>query len=320
MIELSKYAVLFTLVFCSVFLALSALTGAGREMRRRAAHVNIHEKEKEKSDSPDALLAKMRHDRGLSRDGYLNNLNYNVGRLVMQSGLSMRPYMVYVLMGLSAVILGLALYFFKQSAGFGVAGFIIGSILPILALRTIIKRRQKKASSQLPDALDVIIRSLKAGHPVPVAMSIVGREMPDPIGSEFGMASDELGFGGTVSNAIQRMADRIGHEDFDLFAAIIRLQEKTGGNLAELLEGNAATIRGRQRLRLKIRASSAEGRTSALILNAAPIGLFLIIRLMSPEFFGDVSDHPALTYVFVGVVVWMIIGNLVIRKMINFEV
>lgn len=320
MIEISKMAVLFTLVFCSVFLLLSAFMGAGRELRRVSSYTNTHEKVKEKASTPDELLAKMRHDRGLSKDGYLNNLNYNIGRLVMQSGLQIRAYMVYIAMVVLATIIGAGTMYLKSSVPFALAGFLAGAAFPLFALRFVIKRRQKKASSQLPDSLDVIIRSLKAGHPVPVAMSIVGREMPDPIGSEFGMASDELGFGGTVSNAVQRMADRIGHEDFDLFAAMIRLQEKTGGNLAELLEGNAATIRSRQRLRLKIRASSAEGRMSALILNAAPVGLFLIIRALAPDFFNDVADNPAMNYVFIGVVIWMAIGNLVIRKMINFEV
>jgi len=108
--------------------------------------------------------------------------------------------------------------------------------------------------------------------------------MPDPIGSEFGIASDEVSFGSSISAAIQKMSDRIGHEDFELFSAMIRLQERTGGNLAELLRSNAKTIRDRQKMRLKIKAASAEGRMSALILNAAPILLFLAIQKMSPEF------------------------------------
>lgn len=312
--------VLFTLVFCTSFLGLSVLMGAGREISRMRKHANLHEKEKEKADTPEALLAKMRHDRGLSKDGYINALNYNVGRLIMQSGLSLRAYMVYIMMFGLSFVLGAGLLFFKNSVWFGIGGFVFGLMLPILVLRRLVKRRQKKASAQLPDALDVIIRSLKAGHPVPVALSLVGREMPDPIGTEFGMASDELSFGGTVSNTIQRMADRIGQEDFDLFAAMIRLQEKTGGNLAELLEGNANTIRARQRIRLKIKAASAEGRASALILNAAPVAVYFIIRLIAPDFYGEVEDHPVMRTVMFIIIGWMAIGNLVIRRMINFKV
>ena len=101
---------------------------------------------------------------------------------------------------------------------------------------------------------------------------------------------------------------------------MIRLQEKTGGNLAELLQSNSETIRSRQRMRLKIRAASSEGRASALILNAAPIGLFLMIKLVAPDFYGDVGDNPILQNAFIGIIIWMIIGNLVMRRMINFKI
>ncbi len=312
--------VFFCLVFASVFLALSALVGAGREIKRRRAHNNLHEKLKDRIETADELLAKMRHDRGLTEEGLFNSLNYRIGKMVTQSGLNLRAHLVYVAMILLAVSLSAAGLMYGRSAITISLLFLLGTLLPLLILRFFVKRRQRKASRQLPEALDVIIRSLRAGHPVPVALSLAGRELPDPIGSEFGMASDELGFGGTVSTAIQRMADRIGQEDFDLFAAMVRLQEKTGGNLAELLEGNASTIRARQRLRLKIRASSAEGRASALILNAAPIGLYFVIQMLAPDFFGEVSDNPILNYVFCGIIIWMFIGNMVIRKMINFKV
>jgi len=218
------------------------------------------------------------------------------------------------------LVAGAGIYFWKTSILWASIAGIIGLVLPLFILRHVVKRRRAKAAAQLPEALDIIIRSLKAGHPVPVALSLVGREMPDPIGSEFGMASDELSFGGAVSSAIQRMADRVGQDDFDLFAAMIRLQERTGGNLAELLEGNAATIRSRQKLRLKIKAASAEGRMSAVILTAAPIILFIIVRVFAPEFYGEVEDHPIMDYLFAGIFAWMAIGNMVMRKMINFKV
>ena len=182
------------------------------------------------------------------------------------------------------------------------------------------KRRRAEAVTQLPEALDVIVRSLGAGHPVPVAMALVAKEMPDPIGSEFGMVSDEIAFGSQLTNAVQRFAERIGHPDFDLFAAMIRLQERTGGNLAQLLRANSDTIRGRQKMRLKIKAASAEGRTSAMILNLAPIAVFMLVNLLSPDFYGNVSDEPIVKKTFMAVTVWMFIGNLFMRKMINFKI
>ena len=312
--------VLYVFVFASSALMLSAVIGAGREAHQKKVFANKREKEKDRSESPEELLAKMRRDRGLDRAGYLNNMNYHMGRLVTQSGLPLGPNMIYPIIVVSALACAFFGFLWMGSVVWAVLGGAGGVVLPPLILQFIVNRRRDKAAKQLPDALDVIIRSLKAGHPVPVALSLVGREMPDPIGSEFGMASDEISFGGSVSAAIQRMADRIGQDDFDLFAAMIRLQEKTGGNLAELLEGNAATIRGRQRLRLKVRAASAEGRASALILNAAPIGLFFVVKTMAPDFYGDVDDNALMQYAFYGIAGWMLIGNMVMRKMINFRV
>ncbi|NNE59161.1 MAG: type II secretion system F family protein [Hellea sp.] len=316
----TQLIVFYALIFASTCLAISALTGAGLEMYRTQFHANMREKKKEKMDTPEALLMRMRRDRGLSREGYLRNLNYRIGKLVMQSGLPLKSNYIYLIMAGMILVSAGVMFLWKGVLLFALGAGIAGAFLPLLIVDRWVKRRRKKAAKQLPEALDVIIRSLKAGHPVPVALGLVGREMADPIGSEFGMASDEISFGGTVSGAIQRMADRIGQEDFDLFAAMIRLQEKTGGNLAELLQGNAATIRSRQRLRLKVRAASAEGRVSALILNAAPVGLYFLVNALAPDFYGDVENTTALSYGFIGIICWMLIGNIVIRHMINFKV
>jgi len=151
-------------------------------------------------------------------------------------------------------------------------------------------------------------------------MALVAKEMPDPIGSEFGIVSDEISFGSQMTSAIQRLAERTGHPDFELFSAIVRLQERTGGNLVQLLRANSGTIRARQKMRLKIRAASAEGRASALILNCAPIIVFLLVNFLSPDFYGSVSDNPIVPKTFIGVTVWMIIGNIFMRKMINFKI
>jgi len=256
----------------------------------------------------------------MTADGYIAGLNVRIAQLVMQSGLPLGRYGFYFAsLGMAASV-GMTGFLVKGTPVWAVIGFGVGAFAPFFVISFLVKRRQKKAVSQLPDALDVIIRSLAAGHPVPVAMGLVAREMPDPIGSEFGIASDEVSFGSTISAAVQKMSDRIGHEDFELFSAMIRLQERTGGNLAELLRSNAKTIRDRQKMRLKIKASSAEGRMSALILNAAPIILFISVNKMSPDFYGDVQDNPVVTYTLWGVVVWMVIGNLVMRKMINFKI
>ena len=312
--------VLYCLIFSSAFLGLQAAIGAGKQIGVKLKLANYRLKQLEKEDTPAALIAKMRKDRSIGKDGKLKALNHKIGKLVLQSGLRLGSNGIYFIMiGAAALGAVLTLIFFNQ-AFMVPLGFFAGAMFPLFVLNFLVKRRRNKAVAQLPEALDVIIRSLKAGHPVPVSISLVGREMPDPIGSEFGIVSDEISFGSDVSKAIQRLADRIGQEDFDLLAAMIRLQERTGGNLVELLASNADTIRQRQKMRMKIRAVSAEGRASALILNAAPIGLFLIVRAAAPDFYGSVDDSNIVKYGLVGIAGWMFIGNLVMRKMINFKV
>jgi tight adherence protein B len=170
-----------------------------------------------------------------------------------------------------------------------------------------------------PQALEIIVRSLEAGHPVPTAIALVGREMGDPIGSEFGMAADEIAYGATLEQAIERMAERCQHPDVDLFAATVRLQERAGGNLTGLLKLNAQTVRERHKMRLKIKAASSEGRASAMILTAAPFLAIGFIMVTSPNFYGDVIHEP---FVKIGIAVlgvWMFIGNLVMRRMIDMR-
>jgi tight adherence protein B len=312
--------IIYALIFAAAVLFLQAVIGLGKQASRRVRLANDRLRRVAKADSEGEALGRLRRARSMTTDGQIAGLNIRIAQLIMQSGLPLGKYGFYFAsLGMAASV-GMTGFLVRGTPIWAVIGFIIGAFAPFFVISYLVKRRQKKAVSQLPDALDVIIRSLAAGHPVPVAMALVAREMPDPIGSEFGIASDEVSFGSTISAAVQKMSDRIGHEDFELFSAMIRLQERTGGNLAELLRSNAKTIRDRQKMRLKIKASSAEGRMSALILNAAPIILFISVNKMSPDFYGEVKDNPVVTYTLWGVVVWMVIGNLVMRKMINFKI
>ena len=154
---------------------------------------------------------------------------------------------------------------------------------------------------------------------MPTAINLVGREMSDPVGTEFGMAADEIAFGSTMQEAIARMADRCQHPDVDLFAATVRLQERAGGNLTGLLKLNAATVRERHKMRLKIKAASSEGRASALILTSAPFVAMGFIMISSPHFYGDVIHEPVVKWGLTGLGVWMFIGNMVMRRMIDLR-
>ena len=314
------YILALALIFASALFAFQAVTGAMRQAGLRVALPNQRLKMLEEGDPQTLVLERMRRRRGLDSSGQLGDLLKYLGKLVLHSGLPLRVWMVPWIMVVLGTVLGVAVWLWKENQALAGLGAVIGFAAPILALMFLGKRRRNKAVQQLPEALDVIIRSLSAGHPVPVALNLVAREMGDPIGSEFGIAADEIGFGAGVATAIQRMSERVDHEDFSLFAAMIRLQERTGGNLAELLRANAKTIRDRQTMRLKVKAASAEGRMSALILNLAPIGVFAGVNVMAPGFYGEVDGHPWVTYGFWMIGGWMLIGNLVMRRMIAFRI
>ena len=319
MSQSTQYLV-YLMVFCAGFLALQVLISAGKQAALTVSLANDRLRRMSEENSQTKVLSEIKRARGINDENQIRTFMKWIGKLVLQSGLPLGAYGIYCAMA-GLALLGFVFFaIWKSSFMWGFMGAGLGVFVPIFVLRYLVKRRRNKAIVQLPEALDVIIRSLGAGHPVPVAMSLVAREMPDPIGSEFGIASDEVAYGSSISAAIQRLADRVGHEDFELFSAMIRLQEKTGGNLAELLASNSKTIRDRQRMRLKIKAASAEGRMSAIILNVAPILMVIGVNKMAPDFYGDVKDSPILTYALWGAFIWMIIGNLIMRKMINFKI
>ena len=186
----------------------------------------------------------------------------------------------------------------------------------IIRVRT---RRVAKFVAQLPDSLDIIVRSMNSGHPLTSAIALVGREMPDPIGSEFGILSDQLTFGSELDDAMLRMVDRVGADELNLLAVTVSVQRSTGGNLSEILENLSSMIRDRAMLRNKIRAISAEGRITAIIMAAFPFALYLMISSMVPTYFDPVWESGHGTTVVVSILVLMSFGLLILYKLVKFD-
>ena len=192
--------------------------------------------------------------------------------------------------------------------------------LPYLVVRFMRSRRQKAFAAQFPDALDMIVRSLRAGHPTPIALTMVAREMRDPIGSEFGIVVDEITYGADLETALRNLNVRIGQDDLPLFVTAVAIQGSTGGNLGEILENLSGVIRQRFKMRRKIRALASEGRASALILSSLPIAMFLIIQLVSPNFYASVWDIPLTKQALMAAGCWMGLGNLIMYRLVNFKI
>jgi tight adherence protein B len=312
--------VFLVLVFAAAFTAVQAISGlvqVGRvkiQMNRRLATA-------ERIGSLSDLVVELRKQRGLNAAGERRLAWAWFSDLVLKSGVIYRPRQWAMIVPAVGLVVGLGLFIVTRNILVAAAAAPLTAIGgPILYLKFMAGRRADKLGQQLPNALDIIVRSLEAGHPVPTAVALVGREMPDPIGSEFGMAADEIAFGAALEQAIGRMAERCSHADVDLLAATVRLQERAGGNLTGLLKMNAHTIRERQKMRLKIKAASSEGRVSAIILTSAPFAVLVLLSVSSPHFYGDVIHEPFIQHGLIGLGVWMLIGNMIIRRMINMKI
>jgi tight adherence protein B len=166
----------------------------------------------------------------------------------------------------------------------------------------------------------MIVRSLRAGHPVPIAIGMVAREMKDPIGSEFGTVSDEITYGADLETAMRNLYYRIGQDDLPLFVTAIAIQTSTGGNLGEILQNLSGVIRQRFKMRRKIKALAAEARASALILSSLPIGIFAVIQFVSPDFYRSVWHFDMTKIGLATAAAWMLTGNFIMWRMVNFRI
>jgi tight adherence protein B len=267
------------------------------------------------------ILVQLRRERGLSMSGDFRLPALSLNRLITQSGISLGIARIGMLAAAAAVAIFVAVLVTQGSIVKAIGGALFGGlVLPYLTLRIVRGRRRKKFGAQFPDAIDIIVRSLRAGHPVPIAVNMVAREMPDPIGSEFGVVADEVTYGADLETAMRNLYSRVGQDDLPLFVTAVAIQGSTGGNLGEILENLSAVIRQRFKMRRKVKALAAEGRASALILSSLPVLMFGIVQLISPDFYGSVWQFDITKNILTIALCWMLIGNFAMYKLVNFKI
>lgn len=198
-------------------------------------------------------------------------------------------------------------------------GGMIGCGMPVLYLRMKAKQRVNKFSEQLPDALDTMARSLRAGHPFTSAMTLAASDLADPMGTELGIVVDEMTYGLDLNTALENLRKRVHLQDLDYMVVAITIQHETGGNLAEVLANLSRVIRDRFRMFQKIKALSAEGRLSAWVISILPFFVGLMIHLINPNYFGQYLSDPTFHKLMLAGLFGIILGAITMFKMVNFR-
>jgi tight adherence protein B len=284
-------------------------------------NVNRRLKLHDKQADRESVLVQLRRERGLSTTGDYRLPLVALNRLILQSGLKLGigTFAIYLVV-LALFAFGLVMITREDLLQASGAALFCCTLLPLLVLKFKRSRRQKKFGAQFADALDIIVRSLRAGHPVPISITMVAREMADPIGSEFGIVADEITYGADLETGMRNLYFRIGQDDLPLFVTAVAIQSSTGGNLGEILENLSAVIRQRFKMRRKVRALASEGRASAMILSSLPILMFIVIQIITPDFYASVWNEDLTKICLAGAAGWMAIGNFIMFRMVNFRI
>jgi len=241
-------------------------------------------------------------------------------RMLDQAGLKIQLHVFLLYAMTAAVVPAIGLYIFYHKALFALLVAPLLFFIIVMTLHIMKKRREEKLTEQLPDLLMMFARSLRAGHSLTSAVELVGLETPNPAGELFKTAYEQQKLGMRITDTLASMTDRIESLDLRFFITAISINSEIGGNLAEILDKLAATIRERLKVRRQVRVYTAQGRLSGYVLAALPIFMFIMFFIMNPAYEMLLIKDKTGNYLLIFAVVMQIIGYLVIRKIINIRI
>ena len=239
---------------------------------------------------------------------------------LMQAGLDWSPQKFMIASGVLAVIC----FVLALLSGGGLLGavglsFAAGFGLPRWILSFLKKRREKNFLKALPDAVDVIVRGIKAGLPLFDSIKVVAADAPEPLRGEFLAIIETQAIGMPLGDACSRLFERMPLPEANFFGIVISIQQKSGGNLSEALGNLSKVLRDRKKMAEKIQAMSMEAKASAGIIGSLPPIVMLLVYLSTPEYISLLWTHPTGQLMLVGCAIWMSIGIFVMKRMINFD-
>ncbi len=333
MLESLLRGLLLLAIFASVFVLSQVVLGAFWRSRARVAAVNKRLQLMRQGADRREVAAQLRKNapsdfaelpgplaaalRSLQRALFAAAVPLSVGQTLFWMAVGFTLVSVILLLGASLAGFPLTAGVFLLS--FALA-FAVAAGIPVMIVNIIAQRRRKKMEQQFPVSIDIFVRALRSGHPVAGAINLLTTEMEDPIGSEFGMVSDEIAYGADLTDALEAMADRWDLEDIRMFVVSLAVQSETGGNLAEILENLSTIIRARASLFLKVRALSSEGRMTGWILTVLPVLTFVGMFMVNPNFYLAVAQDPIFMFGLPAMIAWYFLGVFWIRKLVDIKV
>lgn len=320
-------------IFASVFLLSQLVLGGVWRSRQKAAAVNQRLRLIREGAGRSEIAARLRKNAPSEFDEFPPFIARPLRafqRMFFAAALPLTMGQAFMAMGAASLVAAAILLLAVAYAAFPITpgvvllilalGVAMGIALPCFVISVFAQRRRKRMEQQFPVSIDIFVRALRSGHPVASAIDLLTKEMEDPIGSEFGLVSDEVSYGAELTDALDAMADRWDLEDIRMFVVSLSVQIETGGNLAEILENLAEVIRARASLHLKVRALSSEGRMTGVILSVLPVVTFIGMFFVNPKFYLDVARDSIFLLGLPSLILLYCIGVFWIRKLVDIKV
>jgi len=298
-----------------VFTGLTQLTTRG-ENRREAQSRRM--RMIARGASTEEVLALLKPE---IRRGFLERLPF-VGDLpttLRRAGINLSAERLLALLLMAGLVVFLVAVRLTSPLIAAAVAIVVAVVLPIVVIRARAQAKTDRLIAQLPDALDLMARGLRVGHPLNVSIGAVAREMADPIGTEFGLIYDQVSYGDDLVEAFGEFAERVDLEDVHYLSVSIAIQFGTGGDLARVVHVLSRVIRDRMVMRRRIKAITAEGRLSAWFLSAIPIVIFVFTSISSPTYFGGVADDPLFRPMMMTIAGLVIANFFLLRRLVQFR-
>lgn len=320
---MSPEPIIYGAIFVSVLLLIEGLYlvifGKSIKLNNRVnRRIDLLEKGNDRQQVLETLRKEREQHRGPGRIPIVSMIS----KKAAMANIAFTPKALFMVMALLAVVSFVGLTF-GTSAGLPMrlgASVVMGFGAVYMWLNKKAKARMTLIEEQLPDAVELMVRSLRVGHPFSSAVAIVAQEVADPLGSEFGIMADEAAYGMDLTESLAKMAETIDLQDMRFLAVAVSIQQKSGGNLAEILEGLAKVIRARFKLFRRVKAITAEAKWSGMFLSIFPVLALVGINVAQPTYYDEVMETEFFIPAAAVVVGFLVMNYVFMKIMVNIKV